>query len=285
MDQMCREAGVSRAGFYRHWREREPAAEQAELRDRLQQLALAHRHYGYRRLTALLRREGRLVNHKGVQRLLREDNLLAVRKRRFVVTTDGRHSWRIWPNLARWMRLDRPNQLWVADITYLRLCGEFCYLAVILDAWSRRAVGWSVGVQLPRRCTLQALRMALGARRPQPGLIHHSDRGVQYACRSYLELLDAHGVEISMSRPGNPYDNAFCESFIGRLKQEQWDGRNLRTIQQARRHVRHIIEELYNQQRLHSALGYRSPAEFERLHQPASAPSAPTSPSPIPLSQ
>lgn len=285
VEEMCREAGVSRAGFYRYWRRREPTAEEAELRDRLQQLAVANRSYGYRRLTALLRREGRLVNHKKVQRMLREDNLLAVRKRRFVVTTDGRHSWRIWPNLARWVQCNGPNQLWVADITYLRLRGDFCYLAVILDAWSRRAVGWSVGVDLTAKLTLAALRMALAARRPRPGLIHHSDRGVQYACRQYIELLEQHGVEVSMSRPGNPYDNAFCESFIGRLKEEQWDGRNFGTVYQARRHTRYVIEQIYNQQRLHSALGYRSPAEFERLFASAPAPQTPGIPSPFSLSQ
>ena len=227
---MCRETGVNRAGFYRHWQQREPSAEETELRERLQQLALAQRSYGYRRIAALLRREGRLVNHKRVLRLLREDNLLAIRKKRFVTTTDSRHRWRNWPNLARWTRPRGPNRQWVADITYLRLRGEFCYLAVVLDVWSRRVVGWSLSKDITAQLTMEALRTALAERRPQPGWIHHSDRGVQYACGDYISLLEQHGAEISMSRPGNPYDNAFCESFIGKLKQEQWDGRRYRDM-------------------------------------------------------
>ena len=273
METLCRETGVSRAGFYRHWRSRALAAEETELRDRLQQLALANRRYGYRRLTALLRREGRLVNHKRVLRMMREDNLLALRKRRFVVTTDSRHSWRIWPNLARWTRPAAPNQLWVADITYLRLGGQFCYLAVILDAWSRRVVGWALSEDLTAKLTLEALRTALDERRPEPGWMHHSDRGVQYACGDYVQMVEAAGGEVSMSRPGNPYDNAFCESFIGKLKQEQWDGRRYARVDEARRDLRRILEEVYNTERIHSALGYLTPAEFEQQH--AASPTAP----------
>lgn len=280
VETMCREAGVSRAGFYRHWQRRGPTIEETELRDRLQELALRQRSYGYRRITALLRREGRLVNHKRVLRLMREDNLLALRKKRFVSTTDGRHAWRVWPNLARWTQPDGPDRQWVADITYLRLRGEFCYLAVILDVFSRRVVGWALSRDLTANLTLDALRTALCERRPQPGWIHHSDRGTQYACGDYVALLEKHGAQISMSRPGNPYDNAFCESFIGKLKQEQWDGRRYRNLAEVRTDLKRILEQVYNHQRLHSALGYLSPAEFETLHATSAAP-PPTNLSPI----
>jgi transposase InsO family protein len=264
VEQLCRESGVSRASFYRYWQQRAPREEEAELRDQLQTLALAHRSYGYRRLTAALRRAGHAVNHKRVLRLMRADNLLSVRQRRFVVTTDGRHSWRIWPNLARWAKPTAPNQLWVADITYLRLRGEFVYLAVVLDVYSRRVVGWALREEIDTHLTLEALRMALATRDLVPGLIHHSDRGVQYASADYIALLEQAGIEISMSRPGNPYDNAFCESFIGKLKQEQWDGRRYCSLEEAREALRTMVEEVYNQQRIHSALGYRTPEEYER---------------------
>lgn len=264
VEEMCREAGVSRAGFYRHWQAAAPREEETELRDQLQAVALAHRSYGYRRLTATLKRSGHAVNHKRVLRMMRADNLLSVRQRRFVVTTDGRHSWRIWPNLARWAKPDAPNQLWVSDITYLRLRREFVYLAVILDVYSRRVIGWALREEIDTHLTLEALRMALASRAIQPGLIHHSDRGVQYAAGDYVALLEQHSIEISMSRPGNPYDNAFCESFIGKLKQEQWDGRKYAGLTEARSAIRIMLEEVYNHNRIHSALAYLTPVEYEQ---------------------
>lgn len=273
VEELCREAGVSRASFYRHWQRTAPHAEETELRDHLQAVALAHRSYGYRRLTATLKRGGHVVNHKRVLRLMRADNLLSVRQRRFIVTTDGRHSWRIWPNLARWAKPDAPNRLWVADITYLRLRHEFVYVAVILDVYSRRVIGWALRDEIDTHLTLEALRMALTSRAVEPGLIHHSDRGVQYASGDYVALLEQHGVEISMSRPGNPYDHAFCESFIGKLKQEQWDGRKYASMEEARGAIRTMLEEVYNEQRIHSALGYVTPVEYEQRTASTSSPS------------
>jgi putative transposase len=271
VEEMCREAGVSRASFYRHWQAAAPREEETELRDQLQALALAHRSYGYRRVTATLKRSGHAVNHKRVLRMMRADNLLSVRQRRFVVTTDGRHSWRIWPNLARRAKPEAPNQLWVSDITYLRLRNEFVYLAVILDVYSRRVIGWALREDIDTHLTLEALRMALASRAIEPGLIHHSDRGVQYASGDYVALLEQHSIEISMSRPGNPYDNAFCESFIGKLKQEQWDGRKYQSMTEARSAIRTMLEEVYNEKRIHSALGYLTPVEYEQRTAPTSS--------------
>ena len=274
IDRMCTLAGVSRASYYRHWCRVAPRREQTELRDVLQRLAVAHRHYGYRRLNALLRREGWAVNHKRVLRLMRTDNLLCLRRRAFVpATTDSRHDWQVVPNLACGMQVTGLDQLWVADITYLRLLEEFAFLAVILDAFSRRVVGWAVEVHLRAALAVAALQMALAARRPQPGqLIHHSDRGVQYACAAYRELLTTHGIQPSMSRVGSPYDNAKAESFIGTLKREEVDGRAYRTAQEARRSIGRFIEEVYNRQRLHSALNYLAPADFEAAVPPGMAP-------------
>jgi len=265
IERMCALAGVSRASYYRHWRRVAPEREQIELRDVLQRLAVGHRHYGYRRLTALLRREGWAVNHKRILRLMRTDNLLCLRRRAFVpATTDSRHDWRVVPNLARGMQLTGLDQLWVADITYLRLLEEFAFLAVVIDAFSRRVVGWAVEVHLRAALAVAALQMALAARRPHPGqLIHHSDRGVQYACAEYSALLAAHGIQPSMSRVASPYDNAKAESFMSTLKREEVDGRAYRTAHEARRSIGSFIEEIYNRQRLHSALDYLAPADFE----------------------
>jgi len=261
---MCLLGRLSRAGYYRHWRSSAPREENTALCDRLQQLALAHRHYGYRRLGVLLRREGWDVNHKRVLRLMRADNLLCLRRRAFVPpTTDSKHSWPVWPNLARGIKTTGLNQLWVADITYVRLKEEFVYVAVVLDAHSRRVVGWAIERYLGTVLALRALRMALTERRPEPGMIHHSDRGVQYACFDYVKMLQEQGIQISMSRVGNPYDNAKAESFMKTLKQEEVDGREYRDANHLRRSIAEFLENVYNRQRLHSALGYQSPSEFE----------------------
>jgi transposase InsO family protein len=261
--ELCETAQVSRASYYRSWRRSEPKEEENGLRDAVQRLAMKDRHCGYRRIGRLLKREGWVVNHKRLLRLMREDNLLSVRRRRFVVTTDSDHRWRVYPNLARHAELTGINQLWVSDITYVRLRREFIYLAVILDVYSRRVVGWSISRQLDNRFAVEALESAFQQRRPPAGLIHHSDRGVQYASNDYIDRLKARGIIISMSRPGNPYDNAWAESFMKTLKTEEIDGRRYRDLEDATASIGIFIEEVYNQQRLHSALDYRSPMEFE----------------------
>ena len=261
---MCELSKISRASYYRHWRASAPREEDTALRDRLQQLALAHRHYGYRRLGVLLRREGWQANHKRVQRLLRADNLLCLRRRAFVPpTTDSKHSWHVWPNLVRGIQTSGLKQVWVADITYVRLKEEFVYLAVVLDAHSQRVVGWAIERHLGTILALRALEMALAERNPEPGMIHHSDRGIQYACSEYVAILQHHGMQISMSRVGNPYDNAKAESFMKTLKQEEVDGRGYRDYDHLLRSIAEFLENVYNGRRLHSALGYQSPVEFE----------------------
>jgi putative transposase len=273
VERMCASAGVSRAGYYRQWRVAAPRQEETAVRDAIQRLALANRHYGYRRIAAQLRRDGLVANHKRVLRLMRRDNLLCLRKRPFVpVTTDSRHAWEVVPNLARGLVPTGLDQLWVADITYVRLAQEFAFLAVLLDAFSRRVIGWALDTHLRADLATAALRMAIAARRPQPGwLVHHSDRGIQYACREYTRVLQAHGIQPSMSRIGNPYDNARAESFIKTLKQEEVDGREYRDLNHARTSIAAFIEEIYNRQRLHSALAYRPPIEFEASLQPCFA--------------
>ncbi len=263
---MCTLAGVSRAGYYRHLQASAPRQEETYVRDAIQRIALANRFsYGYRRITWQLRREGLVVNHKRVLRLMGEDNLLCLRKRPFVpVTTASRHSWQVMPHLARGLIVTGLDQLWVADITYVRLQEEFVYLAVVLDAFSRRVIGWALDDHLEASLAVEALTKALEARRPQPGsLIHHSDRGVQYACAEYAAVLVRHDIQASMSRVGNPYDNAKAESFMKTLKQEEVDGRDYRDIDEARQQIGAFIEQTYNRQRLHSALAYRPPVEFE----------------------
>jgi transposase InsO family protein len=266
VERLCALAGVSRAGYYRHWQDSAPRREEVAVRDAIQRVALANRrHYGYRRIAAELRREGLAVNRKRVLRLMREDNLLSLRVRPFVpATTDSRHGWQVVPNLARGMVPTGLDQLWVADITYIRLAEEFAYLAVVLDAFSRRVVGWALETHLQASLAIAALTMAITARRPAPdSLIHHSDRGVQYACGDYAKLLASHAIQPSMSRIGNPYDNAKAESFMKTLKQEEVDGGAYRDAHHARQSIGSFIEQVYNRQRLHSALDYRPPVEFE----------------------
>jgi len=235
------------------------------VRTEIQQIALAHRRrYGYRRITAELRRRGLLVNHKRVARLMREDNLLAVQPRAFVVTTESDPHLDVYLNLARRMTLTGLNQLWVADITYIRLRAEVVYLAVLLDGYSRKVVGWALDKTLATRVPLAALHDAITTRQPPPGVVHQSDRGIQYASGAYVQLLRQHQIIPSMSRPANPYDNASCESFLKTLKREEIHATTYRDLDHLRAHLEAFIDRYYNRDRLHSALGYRPPEEFER---------------------
>jgi putative transposase len=264
LTRLCELTLLSRAGFYR-WQQALPAVDHdMDLRDEIQRIALEWPCYGWRRMQKELGERGWKVNHKKVKRLMGEDNLLCLRKRRFVVTTDSNHKLPIYPNRAKEMTLTGIDQLWVADITYIRLEAEFVYLAVILDAFSRRVIGWSLDRTLESDLTMGALRMALRERAPSPGLVHHSDRGVQYASRDYTGLLEQHRIEISMSRKGNPYDNAMCESFMKTLKYEEVYRQEYRDMREARACIAQFIDKIYNQKRLHSALGYCSPANFEQ---------------------
>jgi transposase InsO family protein len=270
IQRLCRQAGVSRAGYYRHWQESAPRAHDTALQAVIQDVVRAHKQRcGYRYIMHVLKRHhGMIVNHKRVLRLMRQDNLLCLRHKPFVpTTTDSRHKWKIVPNLVRDLELTGLDQLWVADITYVRLQEQFAYLAVVIDAFSRLIVGWKMADHLRASLAMDALTMALAERRPVSGsLIHHSDRGVQYACGDYSSLLEQHGIAASMSRVGNPYDNAKAESFMKTLKTEEVDGRLYRDRREAEACIGTFIEQVYNTQRLHSALGYRPPSEFEALH-------------------
>lgn len=263
----CQLSGVVRSGYYRNLKmascNEDP--HEMKLRDAIQRICLSYSRYGYRRVTQELHRTAHRVNHKCVLRLMREDNLLCLRKKKhWLATTDSTHAYRIYPNLAKEMTLTRPNQLWVADITYIRLPREFIYLAVVLDAFSRRSIGWALSRHIDTSLTIAALTMALTTRKPLPDLIHHSDRGVQYAATEYTDLLKTHGVSISMSRKGNPYDNAKAESFMKTLKYEEVYLNEYETFEQAKEQITMFLQSVYNSKRLHSSLNYKPPVEFEQ---------------------
>jgi len=264
VNRLCQVVGVGRAGYYRFLLRMQNREVGMDLRSKIQSIALHWPAYGYRRVHRELIRGGWRINHKRVLRLMRADNLLCLRRRKFILTTDSKHGLPIYPNLAKDLVLTGVNQLWVADITYIRLQVEFVYLAVLLDAFSRRCVGWALQRSLEAALVLEGLRMALRRRRPAPGLVHHSDRGVQYASRDYTQVLEQHGIRISMSRRGNVYDNATAESFIKTLKYEEVYRTEYRNLEEAKASIKEFLEKIYNQKRLHSALGYRPPREFEQ---------------------
>lgn len=273
---MCYLAGVSRATYYRVLMEVAEDEAQMQIRVVIQEVVLTHhRRYGYRRVTADLRRRGHAVNHKRVLRIMQEDNLLALRHRKYILTTDSKHECQVYLNLAARMTLTGINQLWVADITYIRLRSEFVYLAVVIDRFSRKAIGWALDRTLAARVAVTALELAIRQRNPPPGVVHHSDQGIQYACDDYAAVLKLHGMIASMSRPANPYDNAACESFMKTLKQEEIYCNQYRDYEELSEHLDEFIGNYYNRLRLHSALGYKTPEEFE---QDTASRVAPTSP-------
>jgi transposase InsO family protein len=266
LKDLCELMGVSRSWYYQRPTPEHRAQRDIQLRDAIEQIVLEFPGYGYRRVTAALRREGWTVNHKRVLRIMREESLLCQLKRRFMPTTDSAHAFGRYPNLIRDTKLDRLDQVWISDITYIRLPTTFCYLAAILDAYSRRCVGWHLSRFIDTSLTLWALEMALAARRPAVGLIHHSDQGVQYACAEYVERLEEAGAQISMAAVGNPYENAKAESFFRTLKLEEVYLKDYRDFEEAHENIAEFIEEVYNEKRLHSSLGYLPPVEFEALH-------------------
>ena len=267
----CTVLGINRGSYYRYVTGSHavrPETDAVRLRDAIERLVLAFPGYGYRRVTAALQREGWAINQKRVLRVMRQESLLCELKRRWVKTTDSQHGLRVYPNLLAgcgWRRLTKIDEAWVADLSYIRLPEGFAYLAAILDAFSRRVVGWELSRSLEAKVAVVALERALGQRRPPSGLIHHSDRGVQYACREYVERLEAVGAQVSMAAKGTPRENAQAESFFRTLKHEEVYLQEYQDYEEAQRSIGRFIDEVYNEKRLHSSLGYRPPSEFEEL--------------------
>ena len=263
LHRLCHLAHISRGTYYRHQQRAKIGNQRDTVPPEVQQVCEQYPRYGYRRVTRELHRRGHCVNHKRILALMRREKLLCRPKRRFVRTTNSEHAFRIYPNVARTMSLSSPNQLWVADITYIRLRQSFVYVAVILDAFSRRVIGWALSDHIDTSLSLTALQMALKQRQIVPGLVHHSDQGVQYASDDYVNLLKSMSITISMSRKGNPYDNAKAESFMKTLKTEEVHLNEYETLNDARCNIEYFIDSVYNHKRLHSALGYLPPVEFE----------------------
>jgi transposase InsO family protein len=264
--ELCSLFSVSRSWYYERPTPQQRAHRDVELRDAIERIVLEFPGYGYRRVTAALRRQGWSVNYKRVLRVMREESLLCQLRRRFVPTTDSAHAFGRYPNLIKDIEIAALDQTWISDITYIRLPTTFCYLAAILDAYSRRCVGWHLSRFIDTSLTLWALEMALAARRPAVGLIHHSDQGVQYASAEYVERLEEAGAQISMASVGNPYENAKAESFFRTLKMEEVYLKDYRDFEEAEENIGGFIEEVYNEKRLHSSLGYLPPVEFEAIH-------------------
>lgn len=268
LERACQLLGVNRGSYYRYCETPPPPAKAAALPAAVEATVLEFPGYGYRRVTKHLQRAGWEVNHKRVLRIMREESLLCRLRRRWVRTTDSEHGLTVYPNLlsqAGWRSLSRVDQAWVADITYIRLPGGFCYLAALLDAYSRKVVGWELAEEIDAGLTVAALEQALQARQPAPGWIHHSDQGVQYACRDYVGRLQAAQAQISMSGKGRPRDNAQAESFMRTLKHEEVYLGEYQSFPEAKQAIGRFINDVYNEKRLHSSLGYRPPSEFEQL--------------------
>lgn len=267
VERKCELLSVARSSYYRHRKGPESQCqERDEVYGEVEKICGTMHRYGYRRVTAELHRRGITANHKRILALMRRNNFLCKRKKKYrVATTNSNHAYRVYPNLVKGMEITRTDQVWISDITYIRLPNEFVYLAVVLDAFSRKAIGWALQRHLDVTLSLNALKMAIATRTVAPGLIHHSDRGVQYAATEYTDVLKGNKIAISMSRPGNPYDNAKAESFMKTLKHEEVLINEYETIGEARKSIANFIDEVYNRKRLHSSLGYMPPVEFENV--------------------